>query len=207
MGRIYKSPNLYEMTVTRYMKGYVLDSSRKIEVHSSALFSFDNRYRYHLMRQWDTTRPSLYWCMLNPSTADALKDDPTIHRCVRTALRLGFGSIEVVNLFAFRATNPKELARMPIDTAVGPRNAFALEETLELAADGGDGIVCAWGTNRLTRTQVLPFVRKALAFEARLLCLGVSAQGDPMHPLARMKLSGKLVRWSPPEERIARRVL
>src|ERR1700733_5671680 len=80
---------------------------------STAVISDCTKYRYRLGRIWDHTSPTLAWVMLNPSIADASVDDPTIKRCISLANARGFGSIEVVNLFAWRATNPNDLHDIP----------------------------------------------------------------------------------------------
>src|SRR5438128_1288774 len=66
-------------------------------------------YRWHLTRTWDDTRPTLVYIMLNPSKADALVDDATIRICIGRAMRMGCGRLVVLNLFAYRATNPLEM--------------------------------------------------------------------------------------------------
>jgi hypothetical protein len=73
-----------------------------------ALLSEDGRYRYRLWRLWDDLAPVMVWVMLNPSTADADLDDPTIRKCIGFAKANRHGGIIVVNLFAWRATDPKE---------------------------------------------------------------------------------------------------
>lgn len=74
-----------------------------------AVISDDGRYRYRLWRTWAPELPRMAWIMLNPSTADAEVDDPTIRRCVGFAKREGCGGIEVVNLYAYRSTDPSVL--------------------------------------------------------------------------------------------------
>jgi hypothetical protein len=103
-----------------------------------AVLSDDGRYRYRLSRRW-TEGPTLHWVMLNPSTADADKDDPTIRRCVGFATHNGFGSISVCNLFALRATNPRELIPA-CSAAVGPANDKFIQEI-----PSGSTVVAAWG--------------------------------------------------------------
>lgn len=113
--------------------------------------------------------------MLNPSTADAHRDDPTLTRCVAFARAWGAGSIEVVNLFARVSTDPAALRGDP--DPVGPRNRPALRRALARA----DIVVAGWG-------NVDRSLRRAAGATSRLLpvgasCLGVTAQGQPRHPL------------------------
>jgi len=140
-----------------------------------AAFSRDGRYRYRLWRRWDRSRPAIAFCMLNPSTADARRDDPTIRRCIGFARDWGYGGIEVVNIFALRATDPRDL-RSACDP-VGPRNdAFMLR-----AADRSL-VVIAWGVHGALRDRQA----KALALfgpRTRLLALGRTRSGAPRHPL------------------------
>ena len=135
----------------------------------SAVFSPDRCYRYRLTRTWDETLPRATWVLLNPSTADARNDDPTIRRCVGFSRRWGHGSIEVVNLFAYRSVSPREL--LQADDPIGPDNP----ETL---ADVGQGLLVAgWGA---AHTPAKPI--EALAGK-ELRCLGVTTAGHPRHPL------------------------
>ncbi|WP_369501657.1 DUF1643 domain-containing protein [Rhodanobacter sp. FW106-PBR-LB-1-21] len=134
------------------------------------------RYRYLLRRQLCPagTRVCLF-VMLNPSTADATMDDPTIRRCAGFARAWGFDWLHVVNLFAWRATDPLALrtARDP----VGPENDVHLQAEVVRA----DRVVFAWGRHGgyLGRGQA---VREALAFR-QVHVLGQNADGSPKHPL------------------------
>lgn len=115
--------------------------------------------------------------MLNPSTADALVDDATIKKCIQFAKRLGFGGIEVVNLFAYRATKPADM--LAAADPVGPENDTYIEAVTLLAND----FVCAWGTNacRTDRpAQVLLALDQA---GVRPKCLHITQDGHPGHPL------------------------
>ena len=105
-----------------------------------AVISECGRYRYSLLREWNAGRPRLCIVMLNPSTADANKDDPTIRRCIGFARRDGYGSIVVVNVAAFRATKPKDML-MAADP-VGPENDAALW----FGAMQSEAVLVAWGT-------------------------------------------------------------
>lgn len=142
-----------------------------------ATISRCGKYRYLLGRQWGEGSPLLF-VMLNPSTADAEVDDATIRRCIGFAQRGGFGGLEVVNLFAYRATDPKDMKRAGYP--VGEDNDHHIVQASMLA-----GAVCvAWGVNvaGLERPQiVLPMLRKHAA--NALQCLRITRSGYPQHPL------------------------
>ncbi|OZE35669.1 MULTISPECIES: DUF1643 domain-containing protein [unclassified Rhodococcus (in: high G+C Gram-positive bacteria)] len=142
-------------------------------VESSASLSSDGRYRYTLRRVWGGGL-WLTFVMLNPSTADASQDDPTIRRCCGFARTLGYDGIHVVNLYAYRATRPQDL--WTVDDPVGPENDTALRVAL-----GRPGLViAAWGANaRLDRVRQVA----AMPGSNRLLCLGITKNGAPRHPL------------------------
>lgn len=106
-----------------------------------AALSPDGMYRYELTRKWACRGDVVTFVMLNPSTADAMKDDPTIRRCIGFARREGFSGLCVVNLYAFRATNPRELEHQ-LDP-VGPWN----EDYVNNAITAGQAVVAAWGAH------------------------------------------------------------
>lgn len=107
-----------------------------------ATFSPDRKYRYTLTRDLANVGPSCLWIMLNPSTADALSDDATVRRCRAFSLSWGCSEMEVVNLFAYRSTDPKRLFR--VDDPVGPDNDQHIREAVE--RHRGERIVAAWGS-------------------------------------------------------------
>lgn len=146
------------------------------EVERGAELSPCLRYRYRLWRRWGEGAP-LVFCMLNPSTADALEDDPTIRRCIGFARRDGYAGIEVVNLFALRATDPAALAAA--DDPVGPMNNGIL---LGVARRAGL-VVAAWGAHRAARERQHVALAAFEAVGARVLCLGATRGGEPRHPL------------------------
>jgi hypothetical protein len=114
--------------------------------------------------------------MLNPSTADAEQDDPTIRRCMGFARTWGFGGIVVLNLYAYRATKPTDLWRAT--DPVGPENDRLLGDYLARA----ELIVAAWGAHaKPQRIQALQ--KMAAVRDAALHCLGVTKAGAPRHPL------------------------
>lgn len=155
-----------------------------LEVHRHADISADGLHRYTLHRWWDSGRgPRLTFVMLNPSTADAEQDDPTIRRCVSFTRSLGgFGGIRVLNLYAYRATSPADLWRAAadgVDITGGPRNDDLLREVAHPGCRG-ETIIAAWGAHarrdRVDQVLAMPGWDRALA-------LGVTKAGAPRHPL------------------------
>lgn len=138
----------------------------------SALISACDRYRYRLTRTWDRRAKPLVWIMLNPSTADAEVDDPTIRRCRGFARRWGYGGIVVTNLYAFRATQPRVLFEAP--DPVGPDNDRQL-----VRATRGNDIIVGWGKH--ARPERVRDVRHTL--RRQLHCLCTNQDGSPRHPL------------------------
>lgn len=137
----------------------------------------DDCYRYALWRRWDRALPTMHVIGLNPSTADATRDDPTIRRCLAFARREGCGVLVMLNLFALRATDPKVMMRH--DAPVGPVNDAWLREY----ARAGGLFVAAWGAHgsHLNRARE---VRNLFDAEgATLHCLGRTTSGAPRHPL------------------------
>ena len=110
-------------------------------MRKSATFSPCRKYRYALWRLWDEAKPYVLFIGLNPSTADEVKDDPTVRRCIRYARDWGYGGLCMSNIFAFRATDPKVMKREA--DPVGLENDEWLKD---LARDAGIS-VAAWGTH------------------------------------------------------------
>lgn len=139
-------------------------------------------YRYSLWRTWDDKKPRLPFICLNPSTADANIDDPTIRRCIGFARREKLGGIVVANLFALRATDPQELRRH--DIAYGPGNYKALLDFMHDALIENMAIVCAWGASEHARGQGAWRITNLMKSEGcRGICLGKTRDGSPRHPL------------------------
>ena len=147
------------------------------DIRRGANLSPCRQYRYVLWRKWDETRPSMCWVMLNPSTADAEQDDPTIRRCLDFAWRWGCGAMYVVNLFAWRATRPRELREIP--DPVGPDNDGCIVEYCRRARF----IVAAWGAFGGLRGRHKEVYRLLAESAYQVLCLGYTATGHPRHPL------------------------
>jgi hypothetical protein len=99
---------------------------------SRATFDTTRRYRYRLIHDWTGSPERVAFIMLNPSTADERTLDPTIRRCIGFAKAWGFGGIDVVNLFAWRTTDPAALAR--VADPIGPRNDGMIAAALRQSA-------------------------------------------------------------------------
>lgn len=143
---------------------------------SSAVLSDDGAYRYELARTWGDGPPAGF-IMLNPSTADADVDDPTIRRCIGFARRLNCDGLLVANLFGLRATDPRELAEHP--DPVGHLNDAHIGRLIVEA----DVVIVAWGAHPNTSRRVAAVVELAEAAGRVLHCLGKTKAGSPRHPL------------------------
>ena len=143
---------------------------------SSAVIDQTLRYRWTLRREWDESLPRVAFIMLNPSTADATNNDPTLRRCLGFAERWGYGSLEVVNLFAYRATNPQDLK-----TASDPVGSLN-DDYLMTAVSSARQTIVAWG-NHGTLYNRAEIVLEMLSSQFFLYCLGVTKTGQPKHPL------------------------
>lgn len=154
-------------------------------VKRSAVVSTDGRYRYRLDRWW-AEGERVCWVMLNPSTADAEHDDPTVRRCIGFTRGWGLPGLIAVNLFAWRATRVDDLvvaAKADPLSILGPDNAGAITEAITECSQ----VIAAWGGNLTTHRAWLvgrPVV-EAIADAAGkpIMCLGVTGDGDPLHPL------------------------
>lgn len=130
------------------------------------------QYRYSLDIVWNESLPRAVFCGLNPSTADINNDDPTIRRCRGFAESWGMGGMRMLNIFAFRATDPKIM--LATKDPIGPDNALGML----MAGFDGPKVAC-WGTHgqHMDRGK---FVRQAIP---NLQCFGRNRDGTPKHPL------------------------
>lgn len=154
--------------------------SRKNEMDYSAILSTDGVYRYELRRMWGRGR-ILCYIMLNPSTADGLKDDPTITRCMVRAQMLGYGGMVVVNLFAYRSTDKTVLRDVVANRgdAVGPLN----DHYLVSAAKEADLVICGWSDYGRLSDRADHVIEKLKGQEVELYALELNKYGRPKHPL------------------------
>lgn len=157
---------------------FVAATNRKIEamtdsIERTAILSGDGVYRYRLARRWSDGE-QVTFVMLNPSTADHTVDDPTLKKVMKLSRAWGYGGLQVVNLYAFRSPDPRDL--WAATDPVGPEN----NEHLRAAGAEGGLMVAAWGNNAQPER-----IAEVLAFPGfgELHCLAVNAGGQPKHPL------------------------
>jgi hypothetical protein len=143
---------------------------------SGAAFSEDGVYRYGLWRGWDPSLPMCAWIGLNPSTADATTDDPTIRRCIAFSKRWGYGKMHMLNLFAYRATFPRDMMAVAFVDPVGPENDRTIAGMTGLVKL----VVVAWGVHGTHMRRDL-HVLSMLSDE--VMCLGFTKNHQPRHPL------------------------
>lgn len=162
---------------------------------SGAIFSDCERYRYRLWRQWEPAKPTLAFLLLNPSTADERENDPTIERCQRRAVTWGYGRLEIVNLFPFRATDPDDMKAA--DDPIGPRGKA--DGAILDAMSASVVTICGWGNHgdHLDRAnQVVGVIRTEGMFN-RLRALKMNDSGHPAHPLyLPYSLRPKAIKWA-----------
>lgn len=161
------------MTPIRREVGYVRD------VKGTAIFSDCSRFRYVLTRSWNDEKPKLCFIGLNPSIATAEINDPTIRRCMGYAMDWGLGGILMLNLFAYRATDPADMfkaRKRGVDITGGRRNYF--EAMREYISEYQAALtIAAWGNHGGGRG------REALREIPRIHYLRLNANRSPAHPL------------------------
>lgn len=161
----------------------------------TAVLSPCGLYRHHLSRTW-APGTSMLFVMLNPSTADAYQDDPTIRRCIGFAKREGFAGVEVVNLSPFRATDPRAMLAHEVPADVLGTDASIIRPRLHAAGK----VVVAWGSHGSRVPHLVERMLGILAVEDQdeLWCLGTTKAGQPKHPLY-LRADTPLVRWEVPD--------
>lgn len=144
---------------------------------TGAIFSPNGMYRYKLWRTWDASTKPACFVMLNPSTADEVMNDPTVERCERRAWAMGYGGLIVVNIFAFRSTDPVYM-KAALDP-VGPENDRYIAES---AKESGM-VICAWGNHGRHKARSAAVQRLLSEAGVQPHALKLSATGEPWHPL------------------------
>lgn len=153
-----------------------LHEVRQVKDHyeDRAVYSRDGRYRYLFERRWGPGEP-VVWVLLNPATGDTDgKPRPTLGRCITRSQEWGYGALQIVNLFAFRATKPRDL--LVTEDPIGPHG----DAYIQSAAQAAPRVVAAWGAHG-------SLLGRGSAMNARLprqtVCLGLTRTGQPRHPL------------------------
>lgn len=143
----------------------------------TAVFDETGRYRYQLGRRWRPDGPAVAFVMLNPSQADATRDDPTLRACLQFAQRWDYASLSVVNLFGYRTPHPTTL-KTAVDP-VGPEN----DEYLLKAILAAQRVVLAWGNWGSLQGRDRTILTLLRPHQAKLSCLKINRSGQPRHPL------------------------
>ena len=143
----------------------------------AARFDASGAYRYSLTRRWRRGAPRVAFVLLNPSTADGRRDDPTIRRCIGFARQWGFGALEVVNLFAFRATHP--LLLRAAGHPIGAEN----DRYLRAAQRRAEKVIAAWGIHGSWHERDAEVLRLLARGGTPVECLGLTKAGHPRHVL------------------------
>ena len=148
-------------------------------VTSDAYFSECRTYRYWLTRTWNANLPTIAFVGLNPSVASLEVDDNTVRKCQVFARNWGYGRLLMLNLYAWRATDPKVMFKAKkdgFDIIGGVHNCFSSLQRYMLEF-GAKRTVAAWGTNGGERG------REAERSLDDLWCFSKNADRSPEHPL------------------------
>lgn len=163
---------------------------------NGATISDCGRYRYRLWRWWGHG-PKVTFVMLNPSTADATVPDPTTTRCIGFARSWGYGSIELVNLFPWRAKDPKALVAAH-KAGENIWQSRIRNNHVAAALRRSDTVVVAWGAHKLAGDEwlTMPLASDDLhGYDcSELMCFGTTKSGAPLHPLY-LRADTALVPW------------
>jgi hypothetical protein len=176
--------------ICKKSSGLIVDTGQGPWGIGTAAFSQDYLFRYRLSRIFDEALPRINFLMLNPSTADAFKLDPTVRRCMGFAKLWGMGTVEVTNIFAYRSTDPKELYK--VTDPVGSYNNKAI-----LAASSAASMtVLAWGAHGSLHDRAHAVIDMLRANGHITHVLKLTKVGQPMHPLY-MSADTKPFLWPP----------
>jgi hypothetical protein len=171
MSLLAKFEDTLDSTKYLHLKQNIVDG-----IDCGAIFDLDGRYRYSLWRTWSTRHPRIAFVLLNPSTADEQRNDPTIRRCLGFAQAWHYGSMEVVNLFAYRATDQRELFKA--NDPIGEENNRFLLQAVEHCST----VVLGWGNRGIFLGRDRQVIH-LLAGRKDVHCLGTTKDGQPRHPL------------------------
>jgi hypothetical protein len=154
---------------------------KKISIQNDIIDSFcvwdgtQHIYRYKLLRTIDMNKPKICFIGLNPSTADISYDDNTVRRCINWSRRNKYGQMVMLNIFAYRSTNPKGL--LTVQDPIGQWN----NEWIKNECKDANTIVAAWGNWGKLHSRSLHVLE--LLKDKRIMCFSTTLQGQPKHPL------------------------
>lgn len=139
--------------------------------NNGAKFSDCGRHRLLLWRIWDESKPLVMFIGLNPSTANAMSDDPTIRRVKSMAKNWGYGGVYMLNLFTYISTDPKQLN-------ISDGNTVHSDFYLTTTADCVEKIICAWGNFKVFGRD-----KEVRSLFSLAYALHINQNGSPKHPL------------------------
>ncbi|HWL13108.1 MAG TPA: DUF1643 domain-containing protein [Ureibacillus sp.] len=161
---------------------------------------FDGKYRYSLSRTWDEGKGKVVFIMLNPSLADDIEDDQTTKRCINFSKKFGYGSLEIVNLFAYITSQPSELRDLDKTEAIGRENYKYIVRALNNA----EKIIVAWGENGTIHQRHKEVEELIGSYD--IDCLGpLTRDGHPRHPLY-LSNDVELLPFKRPEKKVIKLV-
>lgn len=165
--------------------------------HKGATFSPDRLYRYALWRIWHMAGSRIAFIGLNPSTADEEENDPTVQRCINHAKRLGYGGMYMLNLFAWRDTDPAGMMTRdyPVEHPHPSYKGANDNSILSRCKKAGKVVLC-WGNlgKHIKRDEeVLNLLNEV---DYKLFCFGITNLGCPKHPLY-LPRDTNLIQWEP----------
>jgi hypothetical protein len=153
-----------------------MKAQQQLSPLNEAVFDKTKKYRYLLTRHLSEQKSVCTFIMLNPSTADATSNDPTVARCIQFSKKWGYGKLNVLNIFAYRSTDPSHL--YTLEDPVGPDNNKFIEETVSQS----DLVIAAWGVHAALNKRGEE-VGGIVSTKRDLHCLSVTKDGYPGHPL------------------------
>lgn len=142
-------------------------------IDTGAVFSDCRNYRYCLWRSWDNTKKKIMFIGLNPSTADEIKNDPTVTRCINYSKMWGYGEMFMMNIFSYRTTYPSVL--MNQNDPIGKDTDLWIKKIYKKT----DICIGAWGNHG----QFLDRSKDIFSILPKIYCLKINGSGEPAHPL------------------------
>ena len=161
------------------------------DVQGDAWITDEGMYRWRLRRWW-AEGPHVCWIMLNPSTADATRNDPTLREVMFHTRCWGHAGATVVNLYPLRSSQPADCRAWAERNKDGDKARYVIRDRMienlgvvAAAAREAPLVVAAWGCQRWAEAWASRVVGDLRIKRLQLHCLGTTADGAPTHPLAR----------------------